>query len=36
MHATLKGLSLAVLVLMLVALLYSAYTALRYWSGIGV
>jgi hypothetical protein len=36
MHGSLKALSAVVIALMLVALLYSGYISIRYWSGIGV
>ena len=36
MHRTLKLLSHVILLLMVVAVLYSGYTSIKYWSGIGV
>lgn len=36
MHGSLKLLSYVIVLLMIVALLYAAYTSIKYWSGIGV
>lgn len=36
MQGALKVTSRVVVVLMVVAVLYSAYTSIKYWSGIGV
>jgi hypothetical protein len=36
MHGPLKLFSYVVILLMVIALLYSGYTSIKYWSGIGV
>lgn len=36
LHGLLKILSQLVMLLMLVAIVYAAYTGIRYWTGIGV
>ncbi len=36
MHGTLKLLSYVIVLLMVIAILYSGYTSIKYWSGIGV
>lgn len=36
MHGTLKLLSYVIVLLMIIAILYSGYTSIKYWSGIGV
>lgn len=36
MHSTLKLVSYVIVLLMIVAILYSGYTSVKYWSGIGV
>lgn len=36
MHGSLKLLGYVIVLLMLVAVLYSGYTSIKYWSGIGV
>lgn len=36
MQGSLKVVSHVVVLLMIVAMLYSAYTSIKYWSGIGV
>jgi hypothetical protein len=36
MHGPLKLFSYVVILLMVIALLYSGYTSITYWSGIGV
>lgn len=36
MQGSLKVVSYVVVALMVIAMLYSAYTSIKYWSGIGV
>jgi hypothetical protein len=36
MHGSLKLLGYVIVLLMVLAILYSGYTSIKYWSGIGV
>ena len=36
MHGSLKLLSYIIVLLVVIAILYSGYTSIKYWSGIGV
>jgi hypothetical protein len=36
MHRSLKLFSYVVVLLVVIAILYSSYTSIKYWSGIGV
>jgi len=36
MHGTLKIVSYVIVLLVILAILYSGYTSIKYWSGIGV